>query len=50
MGGRRFNGEGGRGKVGKENQYNENSELKRCVGRIPKSGSREEKMSYYLGK
>lgn len=41
MGGRRFSGEGRRRKAGKENKCNETTELERCVGRIPKGGSRE---------
>lgn len=41
MGGRRFNGEGGRRKAGKENKCNENTELERYGRRILKGGSRE---------
>lgn len=41
MGERRFNGEDGRRKAGKESKCNKNTELERRGGRIPKGGSRE---------
>lgn len=41
MGGRRFNGEGGRKKASKERKCNEDAELERCGGWILKGESRE---------
>jgi len=42
MGGRRFNGEGGRRKVGKESKCNENTELESRGGEYRKVGAEKE--------